>query len=129
MTAVLSEITLSHSHHLLIIIITISVFLALYASAALLLAADVQDGQSVRVHTIGSGLVPLTLPTLKDSRPAGAILLREDGSLDSPNAQAVDSKDKDKRRNWLVLLLRETLSEHQLLEITIKSSDTHYRTI
>lgn len=81
---------------------------AISVSQALLSTARLEEGSKVRIHSLSSK-VPQWLPPLHRSQEARTIHLREISNDSSRLADKVADAAKGKDRDWLPLLLRETL--------------------
>ena len=87
-------------------------FSAIQVSRSALLTARVADGADAAIYVLpeaGSSKSPLILPRLKDIKEAGTILVKELTTTAPLLHTLASSHEKGKRRDWLALLLRESL--------------------
>ncbi|KAJ3882723.1 P-loop containing nucleoside triphosphate hydrolase protein, partial [Lentinula edodes] len=90
-------------------------------STALLLTAQLESGQQASIFPLTGPTTskpPVKLPTIKQSKDAGIIRLKE---VPIPNKASTSSmkKSHEKEKDWLPLLLRESLGSHSILTLLV----------
>jgi AAA family ATPase len=88
------------------------IFSAIQVSRSALLTARVADGAEAAIYVLaeaGSPKSSLSLPRLRDIKEAGTILVKELTATSPLLHTPASSHEKGKRRDWLGLLLRESL--------------------
>ncbi|KAJ3917052.1 P-loop containing nucleoside triphosphate hydrolase protein [Lentinula edodes] len=90
-------------------------------STALLLTAQLESGQQASIFPLTGPTTskpPVKLPTIKQSKDAGIIKLKE---VPIPNKASTSSmkKSHEKEKDWLPLLLRESLGSHSILTLLV----------
>ncbi|KAJ3870319.1 P-loop containing nucleoside triphosphate hydrolase protein [Lentinula novae-zelandiae] len=90
-------------------------------STALLLTAQLESGQQASVFPLTvptTSKPPAKFPTIKQSKDAGIIRLKE---VPIPNKASTSSmkKSHEKEKDWLPLLLRESLGSHSILTLLV----------
>ncbi|KAJ3811060.1 P-loop containing nucleoside triphosphate hydrolase protein [Lentinula aff. lateritia] len=90
-------------------------------STALLLTAQLESGQQASVLPLThptTSKPPVKLPTIKQSKDATIIRLKE---VPIPNKASTSSmkKSHEKEKDWLPLLLRESLGSHSILTLLV----------
>ncbi|KAK7689982.1 hypothetical protein QCA50_006623 [Cerrena zonata] len=77
------------------------------------LTAGLLKSDRAQIFTLNSGKTSSGLPTLRQAQEARTVQLKEVSITESPSshpeANATQSQDKGKRRDWLPLLIREAL--------------------
>lgn len=85
---------------------------AVVVSCSLLLTAQLEAGQQACIFPLSglaSSKVPPGLPSLRTAQEAGTIRLKEVATNGSAPPGPAGNSDETKRRDWLNLLLRESL--------------------
>jgi hypothetical protein len=99
-----------HSYFFLLVLVVVE------ATASLLLTARILDGTKAVIHSLSAQSATKSLawlPSLQDAQHANIVQLREIDTngvpLIVPNSGSQEISDNGKQRNWLTLLVRESL--------------------
>jgi AAA family ATPase len=90
---------------------------AIQASQSILLTGRLSVGAKVNIIPLpstGSLKYFIGLPSLRQVKEAGTVSLKEISRNLPPPSTSADAHVKDKRRDWLTLLVRESLGMHFL---------------
>ncbi|KAI0686843.1 AAA family ATPase [Cytidiella melzeri] len=103
-------------------------------SVSLALAAQVAEGSLVQILALNSSKLPPWLSQVKKPREARHVQMKEVKSSDSSaSLKSLPNESKGKRRDWLPLLIRETLvdlkylTESQVVEVVFEGNTRRFQ--